>query len=82
MHITISTKREDKIFHEKSELPVTLSLDHPVNILIIILAIFSFRRDNLMQVTTAAGVEAVLADLSSLPVIPLIMLALERGKTG
>ena len=47
-----------------------------------ILVIFSFRRDNLMQVTTAAGVEAVLADLSSLPVIPLIMLALERGKTG
>ena len=43
----------------------------------------SFRRDNLMQVTTAAGVEAVLADLSSLPVIPLVMLALEerRGKS-
>ena len=36
-----------------------------------------------MQVTTAAGVEAVLADLSSLPVIPLLMLALEerRGKS-
>ena len=45
---------------------------------------FSFRRDNLMQVTTAAGVEAVLADLSSLPVIPLVMLALEerRGKSS
>ena len=37
-----------------------------------------------MQVTTAAGVEAVLADLSSLPVIPLLMLALEerRGKSS
>ena len=40
-------------------------------------AIISFRKDNLMQVTTLQNVEAVLADLSSLPVIPLLQLALE-----
>lgn len=42
--------------------------------------ILSFRRDNIMQVHSLAGVEAVLADLSSLPVIPLIQLALEKNR--
>ncbi len=44
-------------------------------------AIISFRRDNLMQVNTLAGVESVLADLSSLSVIPLVQLALEKNGT-
>ena len=32
-----------------------------------------------MQVNTMVGVETVLADLSSLPVVPLLQLALARG---
>ncbi|XP_014485954.1 PREDICTED: TBC1 domain family member 19 isoform X2 [Dinoponera quadriceps] len=38
--------------------------------------ILSFRKDNLLQVNTQQNVEAVLADLSSLKVIPLLQLAL------
>ncbi|XP_054002919.1 TBC1 domain family member 19 isoform X1 [Hylaeus anthracinus] len=38
--------------------------------------ILSFRKENLMQVNTQQGVEAVLADLSSLKVVPLLQLAL------
>ncbi|XP_049802117.1 TBC1 domain family member 19 [Schistocerca nitens] len=41
-------------------------------------AILSFRKDNLLQVETLANVEAVLADLSSLKVMPLLQLALLR----
>nr|XP_033329468.1 TBC1 domain family member 19 isoform X1 [Megalopta genalis] len=41
-------------------------------------AILSFRKENLMQVNTLQSVEAVLADLSSLKVIPLLQLALLR----
>ncbi|XP_076644487.1 TBC1 domain family member 19 [Halictus rubicundus] len=40
--------------------------------------ILSFRKENLMQVNTLQSVEAVLADLSSLKVIPLLQLALLR----
>ncbi|XP_017892877.1 TBC1 domain family member 19 isoform X1 [Ceratina calcarata] len=39
-------------------------------------AILSFRKENLMQVNNQQTVEAVLADLSSLKVIPLLQLAL------
>ncbi|XP_078040185.1 TBC1 domain family member 19 isoform X3 [Augochlora pura] len=39
-------------------------------------AILSFRKENLMQVNTLQSVEAVLADLSSIKVIPLLQLAL------
>ena len=41
-------------------------------------AILSFRRENLLRVSTMSGVEAVLADLTSLPVVPLLQLALAR----
>ncbi len=44
--------------------------------------VLSFRRDNLMQVDTLQSAEAVLADLSSLPVVPLLMLALEKKPGG
>ena len=43
-------------------------------------AILSFRKDNLMAVATYANIEAVLNDLSSLPVVPLLQLALERSR--
>ena len=43
-------------------------------------AIMSFRKDNLMAVSTYANMEAVLSDLSSLPVVPLMQLALERSR--
>ncbi|KAH0956512.1 hypothetical protein HN011_001847 [Eciton burchellii] len=39
-------------------------------------AILSFRKENLLQVNTQQNVEAVLADLSSLKVMPLLQLAL------
>lgn len=38
--------------------------------------IFVFRKDNLMKVTTLQNIEAVLADLSSIEVIPLLQMAL------
>ena len=41
-------------------------------------SILSFRKENLMRVNTMVGVETVLADLSSLPVVPLLQLALAR----
>ncbi len=40
--------------------------------------ILSFRKESLMSVTNMQSVEAVLADLSSLPVIPLLQMALEK----
>ena len=43
-------------------------------------AIMSFRKENLMAVSTYANMEAVLSDLSSLPVVPLLQLALERSR--
>lgn len=41
-------------------------------------AILSFRRENLLQVNTQQNVEAVLADLSSIAVMPLLQLTLMR----
>lgn len=41
--------------------------------------ILSFRKESLMQVATIENIEAVLADLSSIKVLPLIQLALCRG---
>ncbi|KAK3912118.1 TBC1 domain family member 19 [Frankliniella fusca] len=41
-------------------------------------AILSFRRENLLQVTNQQNVEAVLADLSSIAVMPLLQLTLMR----
>lgn len=40
--------------------------------------ILSFRRDSLMQVSTIENIEAVIADLSSIKVLPLIQLTLSR----
>lgn len=40
--------------------------------------VLSFRKESLMQVTTIENIEAVLADLSSIKVLPLIQLALCR----
>lgn len=40
--------------------------------------ILSFRKESLMQVNTLDNIEAVLADLSSVKVLPLIQLALSR----
>lgn len=40
--------------------------------------IVSFRKESLMQVTTVENIEAVLADLSSVKVLPLIQLTLSR----
>lgn len=40
--------------------------------------ILSFRRDSLMQVSNIENIEAVLADLSSIKVLPLLQLALSR----
>lgn len=40
--------------------------------------ILSFRKESLMQVATIENIEAVLADLSSIKVLPLIQLALCR----
>lgn len=41
-------------------------------------SIISFRKDNLMLVDNLQSFEAVLADLSSLLVVPLLQLALEK----
>ncbi|XP_067626036.1 TBC1 domain family member 19 isoform X2 [Eurosta solidaginis] len=40
--------------------------------------ILSFRKESLMQVNTLDNIEAILADLSSIKVLPLIQLALSR----
>lgn len=40
--------------------------------------ILSFRKESLMQVSYIENIEAVLADLSSIKVLPLIQLALSR----
>lgn len=40
--------------------------------------ILSFRKESLMQVGTLENIEAVLADLSSIKVLPLIQLALSK----
>ncbi|XP_012547190.1 TBC1 domain family member 19 isoform X1 [Bombyx mori] len=43
------------------------------------LAILSFRKENIFQVNTLQNVDAVLADLSTISVIPLLQLALMRA---
>lgn len=43
------------------------------------LSILSFRKENIFQVNTIQNVDAVLADLSTVSVIPLLQLALMRG---
>ncbi|CAG9765503.1 unnamed protein product [Ceutorhynchus assimilis] len=41
-----------------------------------------FRKDNLMKVNTLANIEAVLADLSSIAVVPLLQMALMKDGTA
>ncbi|CAL7939102.1 unnamed protein product [Xylocopa violacea] len=53
-----------------------LSYDCLEIIPLLAVVILSFRKENLMQVNNQQSVEAVLADLSSLKVIPLLQLAL------
>lgn len=43
------------------------------------LAILSFRKENIFQVNTLQNVDAVLADLSTISVIPLLQLALMKA---
>lgn len=43
-------------------------------------AILSLRKQNLMQVTTLLNIEAVLADLSSIVVMPLLQIALLKDE--
>ncbi|KAI0232518.1 TBC1 domain family member 19 [Lamellibrachia satsuma] len=43
---------------------------------VLALAIFTFRKTNLMQVASSTAAEAVLSDLTTLQVIPLIQLSL------
>lgn len=40
--------------------------------------ILSFRKESLMQVSSLDSIEAILADLSSIKVLPLVQLALSR----
>ncbi|XP_046812263.1 TBC1 domain family member 19 isoform X1 [Lucilia cuprina] len=42
------------------------------------LIILSFRKESIMQVTSLDSIEAILADLSSIKVLPLVQLALSR----
>jgi hypothetical protein len=42
------------------------------------IVILSFRKESLMQVSSIESTEAVLADLSSIKVLPLVQLALSR----
>ncbi|XP_043486314.1 TBC1 domain family member 19 isoform X2 [Polistes fuscatus] len=55
---------------------LVLAYDSLEIIALLAVTILSFRKDNLMQVNTQHNVEAVLADLSSLKVIPLLQLVL------
>ncbi|KAA0187038.1 TBC1 domain family member 19 [Fasciolopsis buskii] len=43
---------------------------------VLAVAIFSYRKENLLLVNTAAGVEAILADLTPLRIVSLLQLVL------
>lgn len=44
------------------------------------IVILSFRKESLMQVETLENIEAVLADLSSIKILPLLQLALTANR--
>lgn len=44
------------------------------------IVILSFRKESLMQVETLENIEAVLADLSSIKILPLLQLALTTNR--
>lgn len=70
------------ISHKIKNLPLfnfqVLGFDSLEILSLLAIIILSFRKDSLMQVTTIENIEAVLADLSSIKVLPLIQLALSR----
>ncbi|XP_022901539.1 TBC1 domain family member 19 [Onthophagus taurus] len=55
---------------------IVLAYDSLEVIPLLAVVILIFRKDNLLQVTTLSNIEAVLADLSSITVIPLLQMAL------
>lgn len=55
---------------------IILAYDSLEIVPVLALAIVVFRKDNLMKVNTLANIEAVLADLSSIAVVPLLQMAL------
>ncbi|KAL1509057.1 hypothetical protein ABEB36_003858 [Hypothenemus hampei] len=55
---------------------IILAYDSLEVIPLLAVSIVIFRKDNLMKVNTLANIEAVLADLSSIAVIPLLQMAL------
>ncbi|XP_068249236.1 TBC1 domain family member 19 [Palaemon carinicauda] len=67
----------DQLFHLWD---VILAWESVEVLSVLALAIVSFRRDNLMDVTTQQAAEAVLADITSIRVIPLLKLALASDK--
>ncbi|XP_069956275.1 TBC1 domain family member 19 isoform X4 [Cherax quadricarinatus] len=69
----------DQLFHLWD---VVLAWESVEILPVLALAIISFRRENLMDVTSQQGAEAVLADITAIRVIPLLKLALaaDRGR--
>uniref|UniRef100_A0A6P7GQS5 TBC1 domain family member 19-like n=1 Tax=Diabrotica virgifera virgifera TaxID=50390 RepID=A0A6P7GQS5_DIAVI len=57
---------------------LVLAYDSLEIISLLAVVILIFRRDNLLKVTTLQNIEAVLADLSSIAVIPLLQMALMK----
>lgn len=55
---------------------IILAYDSLEIVPVLALAIVVFRKENLMKVNTLANIEAVLADLSSIAVVPLLQMAL------
>lgn len=54
---------------------IILAYDSLEVVPVLALAIVVFRKQNLMKVNTLANIEAVLADLSSIAVVPLLQMA-------
>ncbi|XP_056648673.1 TBC1 domain family member 19 [Diorhabda sublineata] len=57
---------------------LVLAYDSLEIVSLLAVAILIFRRDNLMKVSTLQNIEAVLADLSSIAVVPLLQMALMK----
>lgn len=57
---------------------IILAYDSLEIIPLLAVVIVIFRKDNLLKVNTLANVEAVLADLSSIAVVPLLQMALMK----
>ena len=66
------------LFNVSVFIPQVLGFDSLEILSLLGIIILSFRKESLMQVTTVENIEAVLADLSSIKVLPLIQLTLSR----